>query len=142
VPFPHVILDGRETFRHGNMLVEDGGQTVSGVFAAMDPSLEGVSWAAQAMIRTSRDGGETWDEGVFLPREWDASEGSLTRAQDGALVVSLRCSQAPDLPDFCDHWRRLATARSLDGVTWTDHQVHFDFGKVHMGLYPIITLRK
>ena len=35
------------------------------------------------------------------------------------------------LPDFCDHWRRLATARSVDnGLTWTDYQVHFDFGKV------------
>lgn len=136
VPYPHVLPDGRESFRHGTLLVEDDGQTVSGVFAAMDQDgFHQSGWAAQAMIRTSRDGGRTWNEGIFLPREWNASEGALTRAQDGALVVSLRTDRAPGLPDFCDHWRRLATARSMDnGLSWTDYQVHFSFGKVHSGL--------
>ena len=116
----------------GTLLVEEGGSTVSGVFAAMDADDSHPSgWAAQAMIRTSRDCGQTWNEGIFLPREWNASEGALARAPDGALVVSLRTDRAPGLPDFCDHWRRLATARSVDnGLTWTDYQVHFDFGKV------------
>ena len=131
-PFPHVLPDGRESFRHGTLLVEEGGSTVSGIFAAMDADDSHPSgWAAQAMIRTSRDCGQTWNEGIFLPREWNASEGALARAPDGALVVSLRTDRAPGLPDFCDHWRRLATARSVDnGLTWTDYQVHFDFGKV------------
>ena len=42
------------------------------------------------------------------------------------------------MASYCDHWRRLTTARSLDkGLTWTDHQVHFDYGKVHSGLVTL-----
>ncbi len=92
-------------------------------------------WSAGSLLRRSRDGGRTWNEGIWLPPQWQTSEGSLARANDGALVVSLRTAQAPDMPSYCDHWRRITTARSLDeGLTWTDHQVHFDYGKVHSGL--------
>ena len=123
------------TPRHGTLLVE--GETVSGIFMAeRDPDAWG--WTAASLIRRSRDGGHTWNEGIWLPPEWHSSEGSLTRARDGTLVASLRTAQAPGMPSYCDHWRRLATARSLDdGSTWTDHQVHFDYGKVHSGLVTL-----
>ncbi len=124
------------TTRHGTILVE--GETVSGVFATEDNS-DASGWTARSLIRRSRDGGRTWNEGIWLPREWQVSEGALARAADGALVVSLRTAQTPGMPSTCDHWRRITTARSVDdGLTWTDHQVHFDYGKVHSGL---VTLR-
>ncbi len=131
VPFPK-LPDGRVTPRHGTVLVE--GQTLSGIFMVEDVA-DDSGWTARALIRRSHDSGRTWNEGIWLPRQWQVSEGSLTRARDGALVVSLRTAQTPDMPSYCDHWRRLTTARSLDeGLTWTNHQVHFDYGKVHSGL--------
>lgn len=135
-PFP-ALPDGRATYRHGTILAE--GDTLAGVFmaeGAPDPS----GWTAGSLIRRSCDGGRNWDEGIWLPRQWQVSEGSLARAPDGALVVSLRTAQAPGMPSYCDHWRRITTARSIDDrLTWTDHQVHFDYGKVHSGL---LTLKK
>ena len=133
-PFP-TLPDGRVTPRHGTVLVE--GQTLSGIFMVEDGADES-DWTASALIRRSRDGGRTWSEGIWLPRQWQVSEGALARARDGALVAALRTAQAPGMPSYCDHWRRLTTARSLDeGLTWTDHQVHFDYGKVHSGLVTL-----
>ncbi|NKB70516.1 MAG: hypothetical protein GKR89_25890 [Candidatus Latescibacteria bacterium] len=130
-PFP-TLPDGRVTYRHGTVLVED--ETLSGIFM-VEGGPDKSGWSAGSLLRRSRDGGRTWNEGIWLPPQWQTSEGSLARANDGALVVSLRTAQAPDMPSYCDHWRRITTARSLDeGLTWTDHQVHFDYGKVHSGL--------
>ena len=135
-PFP-TVPDGRVTTRHGTVLVE--GLTVSGVFTTERTS-DVAGWTAESMIRRSRDGGHTWNEGIWLPPQWQVSEGSLVRAADGALVVSLRTAQAHGMPSYCDHWRRITTARSLDdGSTWTDHQIHFDYGKVHSGLVRLST---
>ena len=131
-PFPR-LADGRITYRKGSVLVEK--DVISAVFMANIKPQPGKSWRVQSVIRRSRDGGRTWNEGIWLPREWQTSEGSITRAADGALVVSLRTAQPPKFPSYSDHWRRITTARSLDeGKTWTDHQVHFKYGKVHTDL--------
>ena len=135
IPFPR-LPDGsnRQTYRHGTPLVE--GQTITGVFYTEGELREG--WTAYSLLRRSRDGGRTWGDELWLPPEWLTSEGAITRARDGALVIALRTSQAPGLPSYSDHWRRITTARSMDeGKTWTDHQVHFQYGKVHSRLLTL-----
>ena len=135
IPFPR-LPDGsnRQTYRHGTPLVE--GQTITGVFYVQGESREG--WSAYSLLRRSRDGGRTWGDDLWLPPEWLTSEGAITRARDGALVVALRTAQAPGLPSYSDHWRRITTARSTDeGKTWTDHQVHFRYGKAHSRLLTL-----
>ena len=131
-PFPR-LAGGRITYHKGSLLVE--GNTVTGVFTAEGKPHGPVGWTAQSLIRRSRDGGRTWQEGIWLPPQWQTSEGAITRAADGALVVALRTAQPAGYPSYSDHWRRLTTARSMDeGQTWTDHQVHFKYGKVHSDL--------
>ena len=132
VPFPR-LPDGsdRLTHRHGTPLVE--GLTITGVFYTEGERHQ--DWTAHSLLRRSRDGGRTWGDELWLPPEWLTSEGAITRARDGALVVALRTAQAPGLPSHSDHWRRITTARSVDeGKTWTDHQVYFQYGKVHSRL--------
>jgi hypothetical protein len=134
-PFPK-LGDGRTTYHKGSVLVEKG--VVTGVFTTSGKPRGPTQWRAYSLLRRSRDGGRTWKEGIWLPPEWQTSEGAITRADDGALVVALRTAQPPDYPSFSDHWRRLTTARSLDdGQTWTDHQVHFKYGKVHSDLITL-----
>jgi len=135
IPFP-LLSDGsnRQTYRHGTLLVE--GQSITGVFYVQGQLRDG--WSAHSLLRRSRDGGRTWGEERWLPPEWLTSEGAVTRARDGALVVALRTAQASGLPSYSDHWRRITMARSLDeGRTWTDHQVHFQYGKVHSRLLTL-----
>ncbi|MCP4817383.1 MAG: hypothetical protein GY888_33110, partial [Planctomycetaceae bacterium] len=134
-PFPR-LSDGRITYHKGSALVEK--DVVSAIFMATGEPHGPVQWRAQSLLRRSRDGGKTWQEGIWLPPQWQTSEGSITRATDGALVVSLRTAQPADFPSFSDHWRRITTARSSDeGKTWTDHQVHFRYGKVHTDLITL-----
>ena len=131
-PFPR-LADGRITYRKGSLLVEDN--VVTGVFMTTVKPHGPTGWRAQSLIRRSRDGGRTWKEGLWLPAQWQTSEGAIVRAADGALVVALRTAQPADYPSYSDHWRRLTTARSTDeGKTWTHHQVHFKYGKVHSDL--------
>ena len=131
-PFP----DGRVSYRNGSVLVE--GNTLTGVFYAEGPAHGPVGWTAHSVIRRSRDGGRTWDEGIWLPPQWQTSEGAVARAKDGALVVSLRTAQPEGYPSYSDHWRRITTARSTDeGKTWSHHQVHFRYGKVHSRLLTL-----
>ena len=133
--FPR-LSDGRITYHKGSVLVED--DVVAAVFMANIEPHGPVKWTAQSLLRRSSDGGKTWNKGIWLPRQWQTSEGSMTRASDGALVVSLRTAQPADYPSFSDHWRRITTARSMDdGITWTDHQVHFKYGKVHTDLITL-----
>ena len=130
--FPR-LADGSVTYHKGSVLVE--GNVLSAVFTASVKPHGPTGWRAQSLIRQSRDGGRTWNHGYWLPSEWQTSEGSIVRAADGALVVSLRTAQPANYPNFSDHWRRLTTARSNDeGKTWSDHQVHFKYGKVHSDL--------
>lgn len=134
-PFP-VLPDGsnRQTYRHGTLLVE--GSTITGVFYVEGARRQG--WSAYSLLRRSRDGGLTWGGEMWLPPQWLSSEGSLVRARDGALVVSLRTGPGENLSSYNDHWRRICTARSMDdGKTWTDHQVHFKYGKVHSKLLTL-----
>tara|TARA_B100000686_G_C16729723_1_gene939917 strand:+ start:220 stop:1500 length:1281 start_codon:yes stop_codon:yes gene_type:complete len=134
-PFPR-LANGDITYHKGSVLVE--ADSVSAIFMATVPPHGKTGWRAQSLIRTSHDRGETWNDGIWLPSQWETSEGSITRANDGALVVSLRTSQPPEYPEFSDHWRRLTTARSTDnGKSWTDHQVHFKYGKVHSDLVTL-----
>ena len=135
IPFP-TLADGtnRQTFRHGTALVED--QTITGIFFAEGQRHDG--WSGYSLLRRSRDGGRAWGEEAWLPPEWQTSEGAVTRARDGSLVIALRTAQAPGLPSYCDHFRRITTARSTDdGRTWSDHQVHFRYGKVHSELLTL-----
>ena len=135
-PFPK-LADGRTTYHKGSVLVED--DVITGVFTASGKARGPTGWRAYSLLRRSRDGGRTWNEGIWLPPEWQTSEGAVTRARDGALVVALRTAQPPNYPSYSDHWRRITTARSADeGRTWSDHQVHFKYGKVHSDL---VTLR-
>ena len=131
-PFPK-LNDGRTTYHKGSVLVE--GDDVTGVFMVTGKTHGPTNWRAYSLLRRSHDGGRTWNDGIWLPPEWQTSEGAIARANDGALVVALRTAQPPDYPEYSDHWRRLSTARSTDnGKTWTDHQIHFKYGKVHSDL--------
>ncbi|MCH2126139.1 MAG: glycoside hydrolase [Pirellulaceae bacterium] len=131
-PFPR-LPDGRITYHKGSVLVEE--DVISAVFYVEGEPRGSVGWSAYSLLRRSRDAGRTWNEGIWLPPEWHTSEGSIARAADGALVVSLRTAQPDKYPSFSDHWRRITTARSMDeGRTWSDHQVHFKYGKVHSDL--------
>jgi len=125
------LPDGTPTYHHGTVLVE--GDVISAIYFYPRKSEDG--WGGGSVLRRSSDGGKTWPENFFLPKEWRTSEGSLTRAKDGALVAVLRTGQRPGFEEYSDHWRRITTARSMDnGKTWTDHQVHFRYGKVHAKL--------
>lgn len=116
------------------MLVEDN--VISAIY--FYPNETDKDWGGASVLRRSFDGGKTWTENLFLPKQWRTSEGSLTRAKDGALVVALRTGQDPRWKEYSDHWRRITTARSEDnGKTWTDHQVHFRYGKVHAKLLTL-----
>ena len=97
-----------------------------------------TGWTARSFLWTSQDSGHTWDKPIALPKEWCTSEGAITRAKDGALVVALRTAQAPGLPSYSDHWRRITTARSIDdGHTWKDKHVYFKYGKTHSELLTL-----
>ena len=103
---------------------------MSGIFCGPDPS--DARWK-QFLLR-SRGGGKTRDKPICLPADW-GSEGAITRAKDGGLLVALRMGQAPGYPKYNDHWRRIRTARWTDGgKTWTDMQVYFKYGKVRSDL--------
>lgn len=130
------LPDGRRTWIHGSFLVEDDDvRAIS--YSEADPHGP-TDWGGTSWLWHSPDSGSTWDAPIALPPEWCTSEGSVTRAKDGALVVSLRTAQATGLPSYSDHWRRITTARSVDdGLTWTDHQVHFRYGKVHTELLTL-----
>jgi hypothetical protein len=92
------------------------------------------------LLRSYNHVQHTWGEPFFFPPEWMAfalsSEASLTRAQNGDLIVSLRSSR-PGIPAPSDHWRAILTARSSDdGKTWTWPEVHSLYGHVHHSLLP------
>jgi len=137
---PMPKFEGKPTYHHGSLVVE--GETIYSISyyegAAHDPT----GWSSYPVLWISHDLGRTWDSVIRLPEEWLACEGALTRAGDGALVASLRVRPAQwtrDLPNpDSDHWQRIATARSMDnGLTWTDYQVHFDYGRVHTDLITL-----
>ena len=131
-PFPS-LPDGRAAFAHCTFLAE--GKRVTGVFYAEGKPHGPVGWTAFSYLRTSHDRGHTWGDPVFLPDAWQTSEGSIIRARDGALVVSLRTAQKEGYPSYSDHWRRVTTARTFDeGKTWFDMNVYFSCGKVHTDL--------
>ena len=131
-PFPN-LADGRTPYSHCTFLVE--GETVNGIFYVEEKPHGPVNWGGGSVILKSHDSGHTWEDPIFLPKKWQTSEGSLVRARDGALVVSLRTAQKPGYPSYSDHWRRITTARSHDeGKTWTDVNVYFSCGKVHTDL--------
>jgi len=95
-------------------------------------------WTARPYLFHSKNSGRDWEQPLGLPADWHVSEGSLTRASDGALVVALRTKQEPGFPSYNDHWRRITIARSLDnGSTWLDRQVYFRSGKVHSDLITL-----
>lgn len=128
------LRDGRESYHHGSVLVE--GQTVTAIFFVGE--LPRSKLKAGSFLRSSQDAGHTWGEPIFLPDQWNTSEGSITRAQDGALVAALRTDQLEGYPSYNDGWRRITTARSTDnGRSWTSYQVHFKYGKVHSDLLTL-----
>lgn len=128
------LKDGSVCYHHGSVVVE--GNTVSAIFFADRHT---------AFLRRSADSGHTWGEPIPLPKFQNTAEGpsgftegALTRAADGALVVALRTGPSPGYPDYSDHWRRIITARSTDnGKTWTDAQFYFRCGKVHADLLTL-----
>ena len=133
LPHPFGLPNGQQTALHGTILAE--GDELTLVTASEAPPHGPTGWTGYSWLWRSHDAGRTWDPPLQIPEEWCTSEGSVTRAKDGALVGSFRTNQAPGLPSHCDHWRRITTARSMDnGRSWTDHQVHFKYGKVHTKL--------
>jgi len=135
-PHPLRLSDGKQTWSHGSILVE--GDDLWVISYSEGKPHGPADWTAYSWLWRSRDAGRTWETPIALPPEWCTSEGSVTRAKDGALVISLRTAQQPGMPSHCDHWRRITTARSMDdGLTWTDHQVHFRYGKIHSKLLTL-----
>ncbi len=130
------LPDGSPTAHHGSALVEGSHLTV--VSYSKAPPHGPMNWNAYSWLWSSHDAGHTWKTPIRLPAEWCTSEGSVTRAKDGALVVSLRTDPFPGYPNYNDHWRRITTARSIDGgLTWTHHQTPFRYGKVHTELLTL-----
>ena len=106
------LPDGRHTLIRGSFLVEDDDVRVIS-YSEADPHGP-TGWSATSWLWHSPNAGLTWGDPIALPPEWCTSEGSVTRAKDGALVASLSTAQAPGLPSYSDHWRRVTTARSTD----------------------------
>ena len=147
-PIRHPLPDGTPLYHHGTVAFD--GRRVAAVGYYEGAARPPVGWSAYSMLRLSDDLGRTWGEPIPLPVEWQTSEGALTYARDGALVVALRTGpkattlealsgdREDHLVGYNDHWRRITTARSSDdGKTWTDHQVHFRFGKTHSELLTL-----
>jgi len=115
-------------YHHGSLLVEN--RNVYAIFYYEASPFGPTGWTARSFLWISQNSGHTWDKPIALPEEWNTSEGAITRAKDGALVVALRTAQAPGLPSYSDHWRRITTARSIDdGHTWKNKHVYFKYGK-------------
>ncbi len=75
-----------------------------------------------------------WGEPTFFPVDFQSSEASMTRAQNGDLVASFR-SARKGIPAPSDHWRGIVTAFSTDdGRTWSKPAVHSLYGHVHHSL--------
>jgi hypothetical protein len=140
-PMSSPLPDGKALHHHGT--VAFNGKRIAAVGYYEGAPRPPVGWSAYSVLRFSDDLGLTWGNPISLPKEWQTSEGALAFARDGALVVALRTGpkrstlEASGQPvggliGYNDHWRRITTARSVDGgTTWTDHQVHFRFGKTH-----------
>lgn len=133
LPHPLRLENGQVTALHGTILAE--GNDLRLITASEAPPHGPTGWTGYSWLWHSQDAGRTWDKPIKIPEDWHTSEGSVTRAKDGALVASFRTNQATGFPSYCDHFRRVTTARSMDnGRTWTHHQVHFNYGKVHTKL--------
>ena len=143
---PMPKFEGKPTYHHGSLVVE--GETIYSIsFYEGAPHGPGApdgptDWVSYSVLWISHDLGRTWDSVIPLPEDWCACEGALTRARDGALVLALRVWPAEwirDLPEpDSDHRQRIATARSMDnGLTWTDYQIHFDYGRMHTDLITL-----
>ena len=144
VPLPN----GKPWWIHGSVGFD--GKRIATVGFYPTEAYGPVAWTGRSVLRFSDDLGRTWDDPIPIPAEWQTSEGALTYAHDGALVVSLRTGPTPTLFNalsgkiskhligYNDSWRRLTTARTTDGgKTWTDYQVHFRFGKTHSELLTL-----
>ena len=140
--------NGKPWWHHGSAAFD--GKRIAAVGYQESEPREPVGWSALSALRFSDDFGRNWGEPIMLPTEWQTSEGALTVAPDGALVVALRSGPRPALlgalsdhppahmVGYNDSWRRLTTARTTDGGrTWTDYQVHFRFGKTHSELITL-----
>ncbi len=146
-PQPLKLPGANASGAHGT-IVNDGKRLAGVFFAESDPHGP-VDWTAYSYLRFSEDLGRTWGDPVQLPPDWCTSEGAVTVARDGALVAALRTGPQRSVLDalagttdsligYNDHWRRITTARTIDdGETWTDHQVHFRWGKTHSELITL-----
>ena len=136
-PEPIPKVDGRyDSHLRGSVLVE--GNMVSAMFFCQDGDgddwLKGAVGTAQTFLRRYHIDTHTWDEPIWLPKEWPTSEASLARARNGDLVVAMRTAM-PGVEIHSDHWRGITTSRSSDdGRTWSDPQYHFLYGHHHMEL--------
>lgn len=136
-PLP-VLPDGRAA--HSDVayhpLVE--GDTVTFLlWTPVEPGytdLESGALFTEAVLWRYHLDSHSWDEPVFLPRQWGLNEGSLVRASDGALVAAMRTQVVGQKPPD-DHWMGMATIRSTDeGKTWTTPARHFHYGHHHCSL--------
>ncbi len=135
------LADGHIPFFHGSVLVEGASvYTVNGAAGYDPPGFAG------SFLRRSDDAGRTWGEPVHIPAYWDPSssqfhgfsEGSITRAANGDMVVAVRTGAADGFANYNDHWRRIVIFRSPDdGKTWEDGIVYFDYGVVHSDLLTL-----
>jgi len=89
---------------------------------------------SEAFVRRYHIESKTWDDPIFLPRQWGLNEGSLIRAANGDLVAAIR-TQMIGVPIENDHWMGLATTVSTDnGKTWSKPGHHFRYGRHHCTL--------
>ncbi len=135
------LPNGKPGYAHGTVVFD--GKRIGAMFYYESAPHGPVAWTAYTVLRFSSDLGHTWSDPAQLPGDWYTSEGALAIARDGALVAALRTGPKRSTLDaltgatdamigYNDHWRRITTARTMDdGKTWTDHQVHFRWGKTH-----------
>jgi len=134
-----------------NPLVEDG--KVRFIFYTRGGDGD---WGAESLQRSFDIERHDWGEPTFFPKwpddgpRWRTSEGSITRAKNGDLVAAFRTGR-PGLSVAnynatsghpgqvpSDHWRGICTSHSTDdGKNWSEPDVHFQYGHVHMSLLPL-----
>lgn len=89
-----------------------------------------------AYLRSSTNGGRSWNVGLKVPQWQAVSEVALLRAANGDLVAACR-TDTPDRlqPEVIDHTEGLGISISTDdGLTWSDVKKLYDWGRHHPAL--------
>ena len=87
---------------------------------------------SQAMIRFSEDLGRTWQNEIRPPQWHKSDEVALCRAGNGTIVAACRINPPEPYWHDIDHYEGLGFSLSKDdGLTWSDVQVFYEWGRHH-----------